>query len=44
MPTPGEDIIELFLDSAWAERGLSENTLDSYRYDLQQLAVMLIFV
>ncbi len=31
-------MIELFLDSAWAERGLSENTLQGYRYDLLQLA------
>ena len=31
-------LLELFLDSAWAERGLSGNTLESYRYDLQQLA------
>jgi integrase/recombinase XerD len=33
-----EQVIELFLDSAWAERGLSENTLQGYRYDLLQLA------
>lgn len=36
-----EQIIELFLDSAWAERGLSENTLASYRYDLKRLAAFL---
>lgn len=30
--------IEAFLDSVWAERGLSENTLKAYRYDLLQLA------
>ena len=33
-----EKLIEVFLDSVWAERGLSENTLQSYRYDLLQLA------
>jgi integrase/recombinase XerD len=33
-----EKLVELFLDTAWAERGLSENTLQSYRYDLLQLA------
>jgi integrase/recombinase XerD len=33
-----QQIIELFLDAAWAERGLSRNTLHSYRYDLMQLA------
>jgi integrase/recombinase XerD len=34
-----EKLLESFLDSAWAERGLSENTLNSYRYDLRQLAL-----
>ena len=33
-----QDLLELFLDSIWAERGLSRNTLQSYRYDLGQLA------
>jgi integrase/recombinase XerD len=33
-----DTLLELFLDSAWAERGLSQNTLQSYRYDLQRLA------
>jgi integrase/recombinase XerD len=33
-----QDAIENFLDATWAERGLSRNTLDSYRYDLQSLA------
>lgn len=33
-----EQLLEAFLDAAWAERGLSQNTLQSYRYDLQQLA------
>ena len=41
MTPPGEQLIEQFLDAAWAERGLSENTLKSYRYDLQQVAVFL---
>lgn len=34
----GNGTIEAFLDSAWAERGLSQNTLESYRYDLQNLS------
>jgi len=34
-------LIDRFLDAVWAERGLSKNTLDSYRYDLQLLAVYL---
>jgi len=33
-----EQLIEAFLDSTWAERGLSQNTLQAYRYDLLQLA------
>ena len=33
-----ERLIDLFLDAAWAERGLSRNTLQSYRYDLLLLA------
>lgn len=33
-----EVLIELFLDSIWAERGLSQNTMQGYRYDLLQLA------
>jgi integrase/recombinase XerD len=36
--TEQEKLIEAFLDSVWAERGLSGNTLQSYRYDLLQLA------
>lgn len=36
-----EKLLESFLDGAWAERGLSENTLKSYRYDLLQLALQL---
>ena len=41
MTAPGEQVIERFLDAAWAERGLSENTLKSYRYDLLQVAAFL---
>ena len=33
-----EQLLESFLDATWAERGLSGNTLKSYRYDLLQLA------
>ena len=36
-----EKLLESFLDGAWAERGLSENTLKSYRYDLSQFALQL---
>jgi integrase/recombinase XerD len=35
---PADPLIDAFLDALWAERGLSRNTLDSYRYDLGRLA------
>jgi site-specific recombinase XerD len=38
MATEHSELLDLFLDSTWAERGLSRNTLRSYRYDLMQLA------
>jgi integrase/recombinase XerD len=41
MSEKNQAAIELFLDAAWAERGLSENTLVSYRYDLQRLGQFL---
>jgi integrase/recombinase XerD len=41
MDSPDDTLIELFLDAAWAEKGLSANTLDSYRYDLRLLAAEL---
>ena len=41
MDSPDDILIELFLDAAWAEKGLSANTLDSYRYDLRLLAAEL---
>jgi integrase/recombinase XerD len=36
-----EPHIEAFLDAIWAERGLSDNSLDSYRRDLKKLAAFL---
>ena len=30
-----QSLIDTFLDSLWLEKGLSENTLKSYRHDLQ---------
>ncbi|WP_428476301.1 site-specific tyrosine recombinase XerD [Photobacterium japonica] len=36
-----EVIIERFLDAMWMERGLSENTLTSYRNDLKKLQMWL---
>jgi integrase/recombinase XerD len=37
MPIKEEKLLESFLDAIWAERGLSDNTLKSYRYDLTRL-------
>ena len=37
MPIKEEKLLESFLDAIWAERGLSDNTLKSYRYDLTLL-------
>ena len=37
MPIKEEKVLESFLDAVWAERGLSDNTLKSYRYDLTLL-------
>jgi len=36
--TRDENLVDQFLDAIWAERGLSRNTLQSYRYDLGRLA------
>ena len=41
LPGAQLQLIDRFLDAAWAERGLSRNTLASYRYDLQSLALQL---
>ncbi len=35
--SPDQGIVEQFLDAMWMERGLSENTLASYRNDLSKL-------
>ncbi len=40
-PVSHNTLIEQFLDVIWAERGLSTNTLESYRYDLQSFAAHL---
>lgn len=32
-----QDIVDEFLDTLWLERGLSQNTMDSYRNDLYKL-------
>lgn len=35
---PDEPIIDRYLDAVWMEKGLSENTLSSYRRDLKQFS------
>ncbi|MBF9001592.1 MULTISPECIES: site-specific tyrosine recombinase XerD [Vibrio] len=35
--SPDQGLVEQFLDAMWMERGLSENTLSSYRNDLTKL-------
>lgn len=37
-PMKKDPYIERFLDNLWAERGLSDNSLQSYRHDLQHLS------
>lgn len=34
-------LIETYLDAVWMEKGLSDNTLSSYRRDLSQFAIWL---
>jgi len=36
MSDPDRQIIDAFLDNIWIEKGLSQNTLDSYKSDLDQ--------
>ncbi len=40
-PLADETVIEKFLDSLWLERGLSDNTLKSYRHDLDAFSAWL---
>ena len=37
------ELVERFLDAIWAERGLSDNTLEGYRRDLLKLAQLRAF-
>ena len=41
LPQDQQLLIDSFLDAVWSERGLSRNSLASYRYDLQRLAAQL---
>ena len=38
---PNSNLLDVFCDALWLEDGLSRNTLDSYRSDLQQFAAWL---
>lgn len=41
IPKPEAQLIQRYLDAIWAEKGLSENTLSSYRRDLSACAIWL---
>lgn len=41
MTSPADNLIDQFLDAAWVEQGLSENTLSAYRSDLKIFALWL---
>ena len=41
VPSPDELLIQKFLDSLWLERGLSDNTVKSYRQDLKAFSTWL---
>ena len=41
MPSSDLQLIQQFLDSLWLEKGLSQNTLDSYSLDLKSFALWL---
>src|SRR5512147_2734265 len=38
MSAPDKDVIERFCDAIWLQEGLSANTLDAYRRDLEGLS------
>ena len=38
MSDSDRQILDAFIDNIWIEKGLSQNTLDSYRSDLQQFS------
>lgn len=39
--SPEQEIIDAYLDALWMEKGLSENSLSSYRRDLKQFSLWL---
>ncbi len=41
LPAADQTLIESFLDRVWAEQGLADNSLDSYRFDLSGFALYL---
>ena len=38
MSDSDRQILDAFIDNIWIEKGLSQNTLDSYRSDLEQFS------
>ncbi len=41
LPAADQALIETFIDNLWLEKGLSQNTLDAYRRDVNQFATWL---
>ena len=41
MSDSDRQILYAFIDNIWIEKGLSQNTLDSYRSDLEQFSIWL---
>jgi integrase/recombinase XerD len=41
MSDSDRQILDAFIDNIWIEKGLSQNTLDSYRSDLEQFSIWL---
>ena len=41
MSDSDRQILDAFIDNIWIEKGLSQNTLDSYKSDLEQFSIWL---
>ena len=39
MSDSDRQILDAFIDNIWIEKGLSQNTLDSYKSDLEQFSI-----
>ena len=43
MSDSDRQILDAFIDNIWIEKGLSQNTLDSYKSDLEQFSICLLY-